>query len=74
VKVLQEEKPEKERLVRRERYMGEMTRTITLPTLVDVAKIEAVFEQGVLSLYIPKAEEVKPKEIPKSSTHLGRKN
>ena len=60
----EEEKLEKELYVRRERYMGEMTRTFTLPTVVDVEKIEAVFEYGVLKLFIPKAEEVKPKEIP----------
>ena len=60
----EEEKLEKEPYVRRERYTGEMTRTFTLPTVIDVEKIEAVFEHGVLKLYIPKAEEVKPKEIP----------
>ena len=27
-------------------------------------KVEAVFEHGVLKLYIPKAEEAKPKQIP----------
>ena len=64
ISAVKEEKPEKERLVRRERFTGEMTRTFMLPTTVDVAKIEAVFDHGVLSLYIPKAEEVKPKEIP----------
>ncbi len=64
ISAVKEEKPEKERLVRRERYTGEMIRTFTLPTIVDVAKIEAVFEYGVLSLYIPKAEVVKPMEIP----------
>ncbi len=62
--VKKEEKLEKEPYVRRERYTGEMTRTFTLPTVVDVEKIEAVFEHGVLKLSIPKAEEVKPKEIP----------
>ena len=60
----EEEKLEKELYVRRERYTGEMTRTFTLPTMVKVEKVEAVFEHGVLKLYIPKAEEVKPKEIP----------
>jgi len=60
----EEEKLEKELYVRRERYMGEMTRTFKLPTVVDVEKIEAVFEHGVLKLSIPKVEEVKPKEIP----------
>jgi HSP20 family protein len=60
----EEEKLEKELYVRRELYTGEMTRTFTLPTVIDVKKIEAVFEHGILKLYIPKAEEVKPKEIP----------
>ncbi len=61
---MEEVKPDKEPYVRRERYTGEMTRTFTLPTVVDAEKIEAVFEHGVLKLSIPKAEEVKPKEIP----------
>ncbi len=60
----EEEKPEKDLFVRRERYMGEMTRTFTLPTVVDVEKVEAVFEHGVLKLSIPKVEEVKPRQIP----------
>ncbi len=60
----EEEKLAKEKYVRQELYTGEMTRTFTLPTMVDVEKIEAVFEHGVLKLYIPKAEEIKPKEIP----------
>ncbi len=54
----------KEFYVRHELYWGEMTRTFTLPTMVYVEKIEAVFEHGFLKLYIPKAEVVKPKEIP----------
>jgi HSP20 family protein len=60
----EEEKLAKEQYVRQELYTGEMTRTFTLPTVVDVAKIEAVFEHGILKLSIPKAEEIKPKEIP----------
>ncbi|HYL41755.1 MAG TPA: Hsp20/alpha crystallin family protein [Ktedonobacteraceae bacterium] len=60
----EEEKLEKETYVRQERYTGEMTRTFTLPTVIDAEKIEAVFEHGVLKLSIPKAEEVKPKAIP----------
>ena len=60
----EEEKLAKEHYVRQELYTGEMIRTFTLPTVVDVAKIEAVFEHGILKLSIPKAEEIKPKEIP----------
>jgi HSP20 family protein len=42
---------------------GNFTRTITLPESVDADKIEANFENGVLDLRIPKAEEMKPKQI-----------
>jgi HSP20 family protein len=59
-----EEKLEKSAYVRRERYIGEMIRTFTLPTYVDPQKVEATFEHGVLKLFIPKTEEVKPKQIP----------
>lgn len=60
----EEKLPEKEQYVRRERYTGEMTRFFTLPTVVDVEKVEAVFEHGVLKLSIPRAEKVEPKVIP----------
>jgi len=59
-----EEKIEKGAYVRRERYLGEMIRTFTLPTYVDAQKVVATFEHGVLKLFIPKAEEIKPKQIP----------
>lgn len=64
ITAIKEEKLEKERYLRRERFLDEMTRTFTLPTEVEIEKIEAVFEHGVLKLFIPKTEEVKPKEIP----------
>ncbi len=60
----EEEKVEKEAYVRREHYVGEMTRTLTLPTYIEAEKVEAVFEHGVLKLFIPKTEEAKPKPIP----------
>jgi HSP20 family protein len=59
-----EEKLEKSAYVRRERYIGEMIRTFTLPTYVDPQKVEATFEHCVLKLFIPKTEEIKPKQIP----------
>ncbi len=58
-----EEKVEKPTYVRRERYEGEMTRTITLPTQIQPEKVEATFESGVLTLHIPKSEAAKPKQI-----------
>jgi HSP20 family protein len=58
-----EEKVEKPNYVRRERYEGEMTRTITLPTQIDPEKVQATYEQGVLKLQVPKSEAAKPKQI-----------
>ena len=47
----------------RERRYGKFMRSITLPTAVDAEKIEAVNENGVLTVHLPKAESVKPKRI-----------
>jgi HSP20 family protein len=49
--------------VRRELYTGEMMRSVTLPTAMNVQQIETTYEHGVLIVRIPKAEEVKPKQI-----------
>jgi HSP20 family protein len=42
---------------------GNFSRSIMLPTDVDASKVEANIKNGVLSLYVPKAEEDKPKSI-----------
>jgi HSP20 family protein len=47
-----------------ERVYGKFTRSIRLPQHVKSEKVEAVFENGVLTLTLPKTEEVKPKLIP----------
>ena len=47
----------------KERRFGVYSRAITLPTAVDADKVEAVYENGVLTLTIPKAEAVKPHKI-----------
>lgn len=47
----------------RERRSGRFMRSFSLPTLVKEEEIEATYENGVLTLEIPKAEEVKPKKI-----------
>lgn len=59
----EEEKVEKENYYRRERRQGAFTRSISLPTEVVVDKANAEFEAGVLTLTLPKSEEVKPKTI-----------
>ena len=58
-----EEKVEKPNYVRRERYEGEMTRTISLPSQIQPEKVQATYEHGVLTLHVPKSEAVKPKQI-----------
>ncbi len=47
----------------REHYYGTLSRTVTLPDGLDIDKAEASFEDGVLTLTIPKSEEQKPKQI-----------
>lgn len=46
-----------------ERQFGQYTRTIALPFEVDSEKITTKFENGVLELRLPKAEETKTKRI-----------
>jgi HSP20 family protein len=50
--------------MRRERFIGEMSRTVTLPTSIDAEKVQATCEQGVLTLRLPKAAGAKLRQIP----------
>ena len=58
-----------ENQVKREDYMvqerryGKFYRQIALPTMVEAEKAQANFEDGVLTLTLPKAERVKPRTI-----------
>jgi len=47
----------------RERYYGQYFRSVELPYPVKERKILATFDNGVLELRLPKAEEVKAKKI-----------
>ncbi len=47
----------------RERRVGAFSRTITLPYPIQNDKVEAAFENGVLTLTLPKAEAVRPRTI-----------
>ena len=58
-----EEKVEKANYIRQERRYGAFCRSLTLPTTIVTEKAKAEFENGVLTLTLPKAEEVKPKTI-----------
>ena len=42
---------------------GTFSRSITLPTPVNAKKIEASYEDGILELKVPKAEEARPTKI-----------
>ncbi len=46
-----------------ERLYGKFSRTISLPSEVDINKIKAVYKDGVLHINLPKLEIMKPKEI-----------
>lgn len=46
-----------------ERVYGKFQRIIRLPTEVQSSKTKAAYENGVLTIHIPKSEEVKPREI-----------
>ncbi|MDY6916820.1 MAG: Hsp20/alpha crystallin family protein [Chloroflexota bacterium] len=59
----EEEEVKQENFLRKERRYGAFARSITVPVSVQSDKAEAVFENGVLTLTLPKAEEVKPKQI-----------
>jgi len=58
-----EEKVEKANYIRQECRYGAFSRSLTLPTTIVAEKAKAEFENGVLTLTLPKAEEVKPKTI-----------
>ena len=47
----------------REREFGTFKRIINLPTKINTDKISASYKNGILTVVLPKAEEVKPKQI-----------
>ena len=55
------EETENERYVIRERHSGAFHRGLTLPQGLEEDNIEARFENGVLTLTVPRVVEVKPK-------------
>jgi HSP20 family protein len=48
---------------RRERDSGRFSRVISLPSDIDVSKVEARSTDGILTVVLPKAETTKPKQI-----------
>ena len=48
---------------RRERLTGDFDRTIAVPMQIDAEGIKAEYENGLLALFIPRAERDKPRTI-----------
>jgi HSP20 family protein len=46
-----------------ERVYGMFTRSFTLPTTVDAAKVTATYKDGILEVSVPKAETARPKQV-----------
>ena len=59
--------------LRQERRVGKFQRSFTLPIAIDPTKVEATFDNGVLQLVLPKAENVKPRMIKVSATNANSK-
>jgi HSP20 family protein len=55
--------PEGADFLKRELYHGSFARRITFGVPVDADRIEAHFHNGLLTLRVPKAEAVRPKQI-----------
>lgn len=58
-----EQEIKKEDYLYQERRFGAFSRSVVLPAGLQPDKAEATMEDGILTLTIPKAEEVKPKAI-----------
>ncbi len=61
--VKEEHEEKKPNYYRQERRYGTFQRALSLPVKVDADKADAVFEEGVLTLRLPKSAEVRPKTI-----------
>jgi HSP20 family protein len=48
---------------RRERLTGRFDRAITIPVQIDADKVKAEYREGVLALFLPRAEKDKPRSV-----------
>jgi HSP20 family protein len=53
----------KENYYRVERYFGQFQRSFSLPQSIDQDKVQATCEKGILTIILPKRDEMKPKQI-----------
>jgi|NOAtaT_6_FD_contig_21_3472529_length_453_multi_5_in_0_out_0_1 HSP20 family protein len=59
-----ENPPEGTRVLLRERHSGSVSRTFRLPMPVDAEAASAEFQDGILSLKLPKKDSARPRQIP----------
>jgi len=55
--------PEEASLHRRERVSGEFDRTLSFPVQIEADGIKAEFRDGILAVFLPRAESDKPRNI-----------
>ncbi len=60
----QEAEEKTERVHRYERSYGNFERRFTLPSTVDAENIQAGYDNGLLTVTLPKSERARPREIP----------
>jgi HSP20 family protein len=60
----QEAEERKEQVHRYERSYGSFERTFALPSTIDPDQIKATYENGVLTVTLPKVEKARAREIP----------
>ena len=65
--------PARDGLLLQEIRRGRFVRTLTLPEGLEADRATATFEDGILTLRIPKAEQVRPRQI-RIATGQGRSN
>lgn len=59
----QEKSADERGSLRNERFFGRFERRLTLPVRVDATRVSAQYEDGILTVTLPKAEEAKPRQI-----------
>lgn len=55
--------PQDASMHRRERVAGRFDRTVAIPVEVDADGVKAEYRNGILALYLPRAERDKPRQI-----------
>ncbi len=59
----QEKAADAQNRVRNERFFGRFERGITMPVQVDGTRVTAAYEDGILTVSLPKSEAAKPRQI-----------